>query len=159
MPFDDNQFDYVVLWSVLEFTSRPEAMLEEASRVAEKGILLGFLNKFSLYYLMNVRKSTGTMSRAKLLNPFSASGMLRNATGSPLSLARSVLPGPLATWRENFLMKRVNDQLYPSWLGAFSALRVDMKPYRPLTPLLLWRSEKKMNKAGCGSGATCRNIE
>ena len=37
MGFSDNEFDYAFIWSVLEFTEDPEALLAEAARVAGKG--------------------------------------------------------------------------------------------------------------------------
>lgn len=155
MPFDDNTFDYVVLWSVLEFSSRPEAMLEEAARVAEKGVLVGFLNRYSLYNRFNLSNSSGTLSRAKLMSSFQVAGMLRTATDFLPVLSKSVLPGPLSTWTEGPVWKRVNDLLYPAWAGAFSAHRVDLGPHKPLTPLLLWKSDRRMKEAQCGSGAAC----
>lgn len=156
-PYDDDAFDYVVIWSVLEFCARPEAMLEEAARIAEKGILVGFLNRFSLYYLLNVRRSTGTMSRASLLNPLQVSTMVRRATGASPTFSRSVLPGPLSSWKDKGLLGRVNNRVYPSWLGAFSAMRIDLGEHKPLTPLLLWRSESNaMKEPRCETGAACR---
>lgn len=62
LPFIDNEFDYAFLWSVLEFTDDPAAMLAEAARVAEKGLLIGFLNRNSLYYTMNVKDSSGRLA-------------------------------------------------------------------------------------------------
>lgn len=156
-PYDDNAFDYAVIWSVLEFCARPEALLEEATRVAEKGILIGFLNRFSLYYFLNVRRSTGTMSNASLLNPLQVSGMARRATQRAPSFSRSVLPGPLSTWKEGRFWGRINDRVYPSWVGAFSAMRIDFGKQKPLTPLLLWQSESKsLKEPRCETGAACR---
>jgi SAM-dependent methyltransferase len=154
MPFDDDDFDYVVLWSVLEFCPRPQEMLEEAARVAERGLLIGFLNRFSLYHLLNVRRSRGTMSHADMLTSFRVASMVR-ATGNRPTFSRSVLPGPLNTWKECAPWATLNNRLYPGWLGAFSAMRVDIAPHKPMTPLLLWKSDpnKRFKEASCGSSA------
>ena len=51
LPYTDGEFDYCVVWSVLEFCDDPVAALAEAARVAAKGLVVGFLNSFSLYWL------------------------------------------------------------------------------------------------------------
>lgn len=145
LPFEDNEFDYVLLWSVLEFAIDPKQMLAEASRVAKRGILIGFLNRQSLYYWFNVRKSTGTMSKANLKSWFEVNRMVKEASGFNPCSGFSVLPGPLRTWREGLPWKLANNRLYPPWLGAFSALRVDFVDFKPLTPLLAWRSRPEMS--------------
>ncbi len=81
LPFSENEFDYAYLWTVLEFTADPEAMLAEAARVAEKGILIGFLNKNSLYYSMNVRSSDSTLSKASWFTWCEMQDLIRKATG------------------------------------------------------------------------------
>lgn len=103
MGYSDNEFDYVFLWSVLEFAEDPVAMLEEAARVAEKGLLIGFLNKNSLYYFMNVRNSDSTLSQAHWHTWCEIQDLIRNATGFRPTLARSVLPGPVQTWKKRDL--------------------------------------------------------
>lgn len=143
-PFSDNEFDYVFIWSALEFTKDPEAMLEEAARVAEKGLLIGFLNKNSLYYAMNVRTSSGHMSRGRWLTWCSIQDLIRRATGFRPTMARSVLPGPMQTWRDTGLRKWVNSRIYPPFVGAFTAVRVDFVNLKPLTPLFVWKSEPEL---------------
>jgi len=142
--YSDNEFDYAFLWSVLEFTENPEAMLAEAARVAEKGLLIGFLNKNSLYYTMNVRKTSGTMSQGKWLTWTAVQDMVRKATGFRPTLARSVLPGPMQTWAESGPGRWINSRLCPPFLGAFTAVRVDFVNMKPLTPLFAWKSEPEM---------------
>ncbi len=144
LPFEDNSFDYVFLWSVLEFCDNPRALLAEACRVAEKGLLVGFLNRQSLYYWRNVRGSGGTMSRATLFSWFRMRHMVWRACGFHPTMARSVLPGPLQTWRSSFFWRHINARFYPPWLGAFSAMRVDFQSAKPLTPLFAWRSEPEL---------------
>ena len=51
LPFADKEYDFCVLWTVLEFCEDPGRALAEAARVAAKGLLIGFLNRHSAYWL------------------------------------------------------------------------------------------------------------
>lgn len=144
MPFSDNEFDYAFLWSVLEFTEDPVAMLKEAARVAEKGVLIGFLNKNSLYYSMNVRGKGGTLDSGNWYTWCEMQDLVKRATGFRPTISRSVLPGPLKTWSGNALFKRLNCCLCPPFLGAFVAVRVDFVNMKPLNPLFAWKTEPEM---------------
>jgi len=42
LPFADNEYDFCVLWTVLEFCDNPGQVLAEAARVASKGLVIGF---------------------------------------------------------------------------------------------------------------------
>jgi len=145
LPFSENEFDYAYLWTVLEFTADPEAMLAEAARVAEKGILIGFLNKNSLYYSMNVRSSDSTLSKASWFTWCEMQDLIRKATGFSPTIARSVLPGPMQTWGRPGLRSKINSWLYPPFAGAFTAVRVDFVNMKPLNPLFAWKSEPEMS--------------
>ncbi|MEG1610950.1 MAG: class I SAM-dependent methyltransferase, partial [Bilophila sp.] len=52
LPFDDKTFDYAALLSVLEYFKNPQEVLAEAIRVSERGVIVGFLNRFSAYALL-----------------------------------------------------------------------------------------------------------
>ncbi|MFO7932193.1 MAG: class I SAM-dependent methyltransferase [Thermodesulfobacteriota bacterium] len=49
LPFDDNFFDYTVIFLTLEFCEDPFRALEEACRVTRDRIFIGIFNRFSLY--------------------------------------------------------------------------------------------------------------
>jgi SAM-dependent methyltransferase len=144
MPYSDNEFDYALLWSVLEFSGEPEAMLAEAARVAERGLLIGFLNKNSLYYYMNVRGTESSLNRAHWFTWCEMQDLIHRATGYRPTLARSVLAGPMKTWKSTGLSNLVNGHLLPPALGAFVAARVDFTNMKPLTPLFAWKREPEM---------------
>ena len=144
MPYSDNEFDYALLWSVLEFSGEPEAMLVEAARVAEKGLLIGFLNKNSLYYYMNVRGTESSLDRAHWFTWCEMQDLVHRATGFRPTLARSVLAGPMKTWKSAPLSNLANGHLLPPALGAFVAVRVDFVNMKPLTPLFAWKGEPEM---------------
>lgn len=141
LPYMDNDFDYAFMWAVLEFTADPKAMLAEAARVAEKGVLVGFLNKHSLYHYMNVRGSCGTMSQANMFTWCEMQDLIKEATGFRATMARSVLPGPMQTWRKGRIGRRLNSTLCPPFLGAFSAVRVDFVNMKPMNPLFALKRE------------------
>lgn len=48
LPFRDNAIDFICFVTALEFLAHPGKALQEAARVAKKGIFLGVLNKYSL---------------------------------------------------------------------------------------------------------------
>ncbi|MGL1863403.1 MAG: methyltransferase domain-containing protein [Pseudodesulfovibrio sp.] len=144
MPFADNEFDYAFLWTVLEFTEDPAAMLAEATRVAEKGLLIGFLNKNSLYYTMNIKGTGGTLDKGNWHTWCEVQDMIKEATGFRPTMARSVLPGPTQTWSKNIIAKKLNSCLCPPSVGAFTAVRVDFTNMKPLNPLFAWKAEPEM---------------
>jgi len=47
LPFRDDSFDVVAMVTALEFITPPLAALEEAARVARRGLLIGALNRWS----------------------------------------------------------------------------------------------------------------
>ncbi|MFW5908171.1 MAG: class I SAM-dependent methyltransferase [Desulfosalsimonas sp.] len=49
LPFDDNSFNYTVIFLTLEFCAEPFRAAEEACRVTRDRIFIGIINKFSLY--------------------------------------------------------------------------------------------------------------
>ena len=51
LPFDDEEFDYAALLTVLEYVDNPEDVLREAIRVSHRGVIIGFMNSFSLYQI------------------------------------------------------------------------------------------------------------
>lgn len=144
LPFSDNEFDYAFLWSVLEFTDDPAAMLAEAARIAAKGILVGFLNKNSLYYSMNVKGSGGTLDGGHWHTWCEVQDLIQDTTGFRPTLSRSVLPGPLQMWCRNAFCKKLNSFLLPPFVGAFTAVRVDFVNMKPLNPLFVWKAEPEM---------------
>lgn len=48
LPFAKGSFDLVMLITTLEFVAQPQLVLDEAWRVARRGVILGVLNRWSL---------------------------------------------------------------------------------------------------------------
>ncbi len=147
LPFEDDEFDYAVVWSVLEFAADPLALLSEAARVAEEGLLVGFLNRHSLYYRSHGPRRSGegdhTLSRAHWFSWPEVRRLLKSATDRKPTLVRSVLHGPTWTWNNSLLRLANTPILRPplSAFGAFTAARVDFTDRKPLTPLPALRTK------------------
>lgn len=137
LPYSENEFDFVVLWTVLEFCADPGALLREAARVAEQGVVIGFLNRWSLYYLSHGKDPNHSLGRASWYSWPQMKRMISVNVGRAPQHARSVLPGPVSTWRDGLAFKLVNHCSIPPWFGAFTAARVDFKDERPLTPIII----------------------
>ena len=136
LPFDDNSFDYAVLFSVLEHVDDPLPLLREALRVSAKGILLGFFNSCSLYHADNLQPG---------INPFRIFRMLNKEAPECRITARSILLGPRCTWKEKRLYHWINGLPLPFPIGACMGLHVDLEPRVPLTPLLLQARQKALS--------------
>ena len=152
LPFEDDEFDFAVIWSVLEFAADPLAMISEAVRVAEEGVLIGFLNRHSLYYRshgpgrdrgQSPDSEVHTLAKARWYSWPEVRRMLKAATGRKPALVRSVLHGPTWTWNRSLLRLVNTPILRPplSAFGAFTAVRVDFTDRKPLTPLPALRTK------------------
>lgn len=141
LPYDDGEFEFVFLWSVLEFCHDPEAVIAEARRVAAKGMLIGFLNRHSLYWLCKGAPwaKPSTLSRGKWFTRSEMTRMVAQVTGFNPILTRSVLPGPVCSWNISPL-RHVNRFVLPGPLGAFCAMRFDFVNIKPLTPIAALRT-------------------
>jgi SAM-dependent methyltransferase len=145
LPFADNEYDFCVLWTVLEFCEDPGKVLAEAARVAAKGLLIGFLNRHSAYWLARGLSwpwsHGGLLNRARWYTWPEMRALSLIHTGKTPARTRSVLPGPPCTWRESAPWRQINDQVLPPFFGAICAMRVDFAGYQPLTPIYSWTTE------------------
>ncbi|MDQ7032110.1 MAG: class I SAM-dependent methyltransferase [Desulfonauticus sp.] len=139
LPFDDDEFDFGSLILVLEFTKAPQRVLEEAKRIVKKGLLVGFLNKYSFYYLEKKVLSKGNpLAQARWYSWLEMKKLL-TATLAPESIyARSVLPGPTCIWQDKKIYNFAHKFIYPVLCGSFIGVRLDFLKTVPLcTPLLV----------------------
>ncbi|WP_029896269.1 class I SAM-dependent methyltransferase [Desulfohalovibrio reitneri] len=147
LPYEDDEFDYAVLLTMLEFSDDPRTVLAEAVRVASRGVMVAVLNRFSLYYLSRGIPwpgcSRSTLRRANWQDWMRVKRWLRRAGASGRCTARSVLPGPYSTWGRGRIWNLVNTPFYPPWMGAWCCLRLDMDPQRTGTTLPSFASEAK----------------
>ena len=94
---------------------------------------------------MNVRNSGTTMDKANWYTWCEMQDLIKSATGFHPTLARSVLAGPLSTWKDNGISGLINSRVLPPSVGAFAAVRVDFVNMKPLTPLFAWKTEPEMS--------------
>lgn len=139
LPFDDNEFDYAVILTVLEFCPAPGAVLSEAARVARKGLLIGFLNRLSLHWLCSQAlppvRSGSLLGKAAWFSPWRMRRLIQESLGSRDCVCRSVLFGPMATWRDATPWRQLNAPILPLPVGAFCAARVNLLGQPARTPL------------------------
>ena len=138
LPFDQEEFDYVAVLNPLSFATEPEPILREAFRVARKGVIFGFFNKYSLH-----RISCACRREAcpfQVLQWYSCVRMLtlvRRISGGLRGSIRSTLFGPPATWNKGCVWKKINGAVLPVPFGAYMALRVDLERRPGVKPLYL----------------------
>jgi SAM-dependent methyltransferase len=149
LPFDDKEFDFVALLTTLEFVPDPAAVLEEAIRVARKGIIVAFLNKHSLYYVSNGLRlpllRSSLLREARWFTPGEMQAQILAVAAGKCIKSRSVLPGPLWTWRPTPPWSWLNGFILPCHLGAWCATRVDFYPEKPLTPLYAFNAAPRIS--------------
>jgi len=149
LPFDDKEFDFVALLTVLEFCSEPARALLEAVRVARKGIIVSFLNRYSFYYLEEVKAKAkakaGSLSQAHWFTCREMRRLLSSCVGLKPFQGRSVLPGPKWSWRNAPPWRWINGIVYPLGLGAYCAMRVDLVGEKAMTPLYSFKTEPNLS--------------
>jgi SAM-dependent methyltransferase len=97
LPFEDNEFDSVLMVNTLEFVEDPEAALKEAARVASNRVVIMCMNRWSFAGL-------GNLTRAVLGDRFFAGmrsyslwgvrGLIREVCG-PVPILWASIRGPL----------------------------------------------------------------
>ena len=136
LPYDDNEFDFCVLFTVLEFCPDPGLVLREAARVARKAVLVGCLNRCSLFGLaMRLAPGRGALSRARWFTPWGMRRLVRDNLGRPPTRTGSVLPGPMWTWREDSLWRLFNEAVFSLPVGAFLSFGASLSGRPVMTPL------------------------
>ena len=133
LPYDSDQFDYVSLLTVLEFVEDPARAMAEAARVARRGVIVGYVNAFSLYRLGKKRHSL--LDRARWFTPWGMRRLVRGAVGNAPVHEGSVLPGPQWSWRNGLPLWGLGRAILPVQIGAYCALAADLTAEPPLTPL------------------------
>lgn len=156
LPFEDDSMDYVALLSVLSSVSDPVSALAEALRVARRGVIIGFLNRWSAY---GVYESLLENRRDRPHRRWISLGWI-NRTVRPLwphcrIRSRSVLTGPPPTWKASFFWGRLNRFRLSLPLGAYVGVCIDVRVEAPLTPLHLTVRIPAEKSALCGTATSC----
>lgn len=138
LPFDDNSFDYAAVITVLEYMDDPSTAMAEALRVAAKGVILGFLNRWSLYYLckgLPWPSRAGILHRLRWRSWWSYHLLARSLQPGCATAIGTTLSGPPCTWRANMLCCWCNSVPRFLPIGGFGVLRIDLRTLRAGTPL------------------------
>lgn len=138
LPFGKEEFDYVAVLNPLGFSADPEIILHEAFQVAKHGVLIGFFNKHSLHRL-SCFYNRGSCSFHALHwhSCLRVLALVKRISGGLRGSLRATLFGPPHTWDRGGLWKKINAPVLPIPFGAYVALRVDLSPGHPVTPLYL----------------------
>lgn len=146
LPFDAGDFDYVALLSVLEYADDPRPLLEEALRVAARGVVVGFMNAWSLYRISAALpwRTAQHHRNGRWMTVPQVVRDLRALCPTCRITARSTLLGPPGTWKHARWAERLNRLAPHLPFGAYMGLRVDTEAQRPLTPLLLKAREQAL---------------
>ncbi len=142
LPFEDREFDYASLMTVLEFVDDPGLVLREAARVARKGVLITFLNRASFYgWSTRLSGKKSSLSKAHWFTwPQMRSLIQKNLSPGDMT-ARSILLGPPCTWSPAPIIRHLNSIPVFPWMGAVAAVRIDLTAPRAQTPLMAWNTE------------------
>jgi SAM-dependent methyltransferase len=137
LPFDDHTFDYAALLGEPEGTDEPYAALEEALRVAARGVILGFFNACSLARLAQLFPGGSRMPQVRWRGPAEIWRMLRRLPDIRRVRLGAVLLGPPLSWRSGKICSFCNTLRLPLPVGAYVALSIELGPVLPLTALPL----------------------
>lgn len=149
LPFEDKEFDYVSILTVLEFCHDPVEVLREARRVCKKEILIGFLNSCSFYYLTNGlnlfrKKQPGLLQTAKWRSMQDMRKLIKKAIGVQDIHMASILIGPKWTWSYQKICKKINTLILPMNVGGYGLIRVSLGPEKIGTPLMALNTRPKV---------------
>ncbi len=138
LPFDDKNFDYVLLMPPPRQEPYPalHLMLNEACRLARKGIIVQFWNSFSLLRLWNKAQNLPFFLRHRWLASWrDAHSTLRTIVPAGKISTGSTLFGPLRTWQESSYFNNINSKVAPIPIGNLVQIRLSFNPQKPLTSI------------------------
>ena len=152
IPYEDNQFDIVFLINTLEFLDDPLPVLEEAGRVAKRGIYIVFFNRISGY--CHWKKMCGILSKNlfSCVKPYSLREIKK--------IIKKVYGPVPVTWQSEYLfpafLKKIGFPLIPHSFslpfGYLVGISVILK-YRYKTDNLVLKEKIGRNKSPVIEGA------
>jgi len=145
LPFDDGEFDWVVLHILSANAQDARKAMAESLRVASAGLALTFWNTASLPFMLHWLK----VSKAPLPGPafcwWQVWRALRSMAAGTISGA-SVLGGPQGTWNASCALSGCNRILPWLPMGAWGIIRIDLTKSHPVTPLPLRLTRRRMRR-------------
>ncbi|MBS3808926.1 MAG: class I SAM-dependent methyltransferase [Desulfobacterales bacterium] len=162
LPFEDNCFNYSIIFLTLEFCDDPLRALEEACRVTRDRIFIGIFNRFSLYvahrrFIRIIRASV--YDNACFLSIGEIRRMLFSLLGKVPLRWRTVYQLP---WLPASLVYRMESTeiFQSSPFGGFAGIVVDPLPRFRAVPLALRCRVKHPGSSGervASCAGDCRN--
>ena len=173
LPFDDGDFDYVAVITALECMEDPRAALAEAFRVAQRGVVIAYLNSWSIYqqeqrlgrawrrfrHAMAVRGAARAglpppepgrqhARDSRWFNLFSIWRLVQEVSGKRPTAFRSTLFSPSFWWRGVKPFSLSWAHLLP--FGAVAVIRADLVPVAATTTVV--RTRKMPRAASVTAG-------
>ena len=145
LPFDDGEFDWVVLHLASPGSQNARNAMAEALRVASAGVALTFWNAASLPYLLHCATDRKNPWHGPAFCWWQVWRMLKNLASGSISGA-SVLAGPQRTWKAGCVLSRCNRVLPWLPMGAWGIIRIDLNTSRPVTPLPLRLGRRRIRR-------------
>lgn len=145
LPFEDAAFDWAVLHLSANDLQAAQQAIREGFRVASSGLVVTFWNTAAPSFIFHQLCNRTMAWPGGALCWWQVWRELKNLDSGHISGA-SVLAGPRATWNASRAVSRCNRVVPWLPLGAWSALRLDMAPTRPVTPLRLKIEHKRLRR-------------
>lgn len=145
LPFDDAEFDWVVVHLVSPGPDNVRNAVAESLRVASAGVALTFWNAASLPYLLHRLGGRKTAWPGPAFCWWQIWRALRRQAAGSISGA-SALAGPQGTWNASCGFSCCNRVLPWLPMGAWGVIRIDLGKSRPVTPLPLRLDRRRMRR-------------
>lgn len=139
LPFEDNSFEYAVLFTSLEFTEMPAKAIEEACRVAKDMVFIGVLNKYAPLNIIRRTKNlfiSNIFSHARFFSIWELKHIIFAILGEVPVSWRTILHFPLSSCRvSSFLENLFLIQKTP--FGTMIGMKITPVPKFKTRPLSL----------------------
>ena len=145
LPFDDGEFDWVLLHITSQNAQGARKAIAESLRVASSGLALTFWNAASLPFMLHWLKLSKTAWPGPAFCWWQVWRALRSLSAGKISGA-SVLAGPQGTWKASCALSGGNRVLPWLPMGAWGIIRIDLAKSRPVTPLPLRLGRRHMRR-------------
>jgi len=143
LPFEDAEFDWVVLHLTSPSMDTAEQALREALRVAAAGLIVTFWNAASLPFMLHRLKNRKTPWPEPAFCWWQVWKTLHGLAAGNFCGA-SALAGPQGTWLATCPLAGCNRVLPWLPLGSWGGIRVDLARSRPVTPLPLRLGRRRL---------------
>lgn len=146
VPFEDDSFDWVVAALRVKESRSIKSAAEEAVRVARRGVLVVFWNRYSLAALCSGKRGAGADYFKYAVSWRSVWNALESLHSGNLT-GMATLCGPVSTWQANCCLSFLNTFVSLAPFGAWCGIRLNLSPLQTGTPLALRLSGQETGPA------------